>query len=122
MAALEQSGNSNFAIGTNIDIPLNADGVTDKLLISGGAFAWALQPSNFIGTLNGSPTYTLQSSITGDLADFYDYDPNFAKDIAITNALKDDEVQSQLFFRVKVTANDNTAASTTCEFIIKGIV
>tara|TARA_R110002051_G_scaffold120317_1_gene193524 strand:- start:3504 stop:3863 length:360 start_codon:yes stop_codon:yes gene_type:complete len=118
MAATIRPGNLNFYYSGSSVIPLTAPIFTDSLLVTTFSSGWVLQPSAVNG-LDGSPTYTLQVSVTGDANDFVDYRPSFYKKIAITESMSGDTILKGLFLRVSIDNVDNTAGD--CELIIKGI-
>jgi hypothetical protein len=119
MAATVQPGNINFIYAGSKVIPLNSSLFTDSVMVTKFSSGWYLQAAS-IGVLDGSPTYTLQASATGDVDDFDDYRPSFYKDISINESMSGDTLIQGLYLRVAIDNADNTAGD--CELIIKGIV
>ena len=103
---------SDFTYLGSKTIPLTADLVTGGILVS-NINSVQIQFLDITG-LNGTPTYTLESSL--DKITFIPYDGSYTSGVDINNGLRITSFQAQ-YIRLNILVNDNTTGSCTIKLI-----
>ena len=106
--------NWNLRYSGSITIPLTGDISTDSLLVKDFSSV-IIQFTGITGT-NGSPTYTLQSSVTDVTTDFEDYD-TITTGLDITQGIRFINNFKAKYIRLVISMNGNTTGSCNINLV-----